>query len=416
MTSQKPVPLLKAKAQSAPLTPADVLLVEVALESWRPLSLRLRFPATLEHRYQEQERESRTRMFFLSGIVVFLMYATFLINDAIYRSEDLPLAMLIRLLGVCSVAALVLPWVRRVESMALKEWLMTGLVVNAILVSAVLLQLSRTETSYMDTLLFGFFPLVANIVFRLRFPYALGGSALCSVIMLVVVVREPPSLDGLEFLALVIFVCITGLSLLANHQLEQQERRVWLLRCREQHRLSEHRKSGDKLTQEVTHDVLTEVYNRRYFDHYLVHQWPVLTQQQNLAFIMVDIDHFKDYNDHYGHVQGDICLTQVAAALQGAIGSQRGMVVRYGGEEFLVLLESVSQQQVRGCAERIRRRIRALELVHRRSPVARVVTVSVGAACYHPSRHTSATDLVREADDALYAAKHQGRDRSVMAE
>ena len=90
------------------------------------------------------------------------------------------------------------------------------------------------------------------------------------------------------------------------------------------------------------------------------------------------------------------------------------MVARYGGEEFLVLLESVTERQLRACAERIRRKVRALKLIHPESSVAKVLTVSVGAVSYKAEQHTNFTDLVRAADAALYDAKHQGRDRCVV--
>ena len=375
---------------------------------------RLMFPDALETRYVEETRVSRTRGLLYSGIFAFVMYATFLISDTIHRSEDLALAAMLRLGCVCVVAMLVLPLVQRAPSMRLKEWLMTALVINTMLVSAILLQLSRTELSHVDTLLFGFFPMVGNILFRLRFLQALTASLTCTLIMAGVIALEPAGQEGLELLAMVIFASTTGLSLLANHQLEYNQRQVWLLRQRERLLLEEKRAAGQRLTREANCDALTGVFNRRHLERDLAQRWAGLTRDDGLAILMVDVDHFKTYNDHHGHVEGDHCLQQVAGALQAAIGPQPGMVVRYGGEEFLVLLESVTERQLRDCAECIRRKVRALKLIHPDSSVAKVLTVSVGAVSYKAEQHTNLTDLVRAADAALYDAKHQGRDCCIV--
>ncbi|WP_339842827.1 GGDEF domain-containing protein [uncultured Cobetia sp.] len=337
---------------------------------------RLMFPDALETRYVEETRVSRTRGLLYSGIFAFVMYATFLISDTIHRSEDLALAAMLRLGGVCVVAMLVLP-----------------LVINTMLVSAILLQLSRTELSHVDTLLFGFFPMVGNILFRLRFHQALTASLTCTLIMAGVIASEPAGQEGLELLAMLIFVSTTGLSLLANHQLEHNQRQVWLLRQRERLLLEEKRAAGQRLTREANCDALTGVFNRRHLERDLAQRWAGLTRDDGLAILMVDVDHFKTYNDHHGHVEGDHCLQQVAGALQAAIGPQPGMVVRYGGEEFLVLLESVTERQLRDCAECIRRKVRALKLIHPDSSVAKVLTVSVGAVSYKAEQHTNLTDL-----------------------
>ncbi|UBU47420.1 GGDEF domain-containing protein [Cobetia amphilecti] len=413
MRSQKRLPGGREATMPAAVA-AERGVVEGLIDGRGASRWRLMFPDTLETRYVEETRVSRTRGLLYSGIFAFVMYATFLISDTIHRSEDLALAAMLRLGGVCVVAMLVLPLVQRASSMRLKEWLMTALVINTMLVSAILLQLSRTELSHVDTLLFGFFPMVGNILFRLRFPQALTASLTCTLIMAGVIALEPAGQEGLELLAMVIFVSTTGLSLLANHQLEHNQRQVWLLRQRERLLLEEKRAAGQRLTREANCDALTGVFNRRHLERDLAQRWADLTREDGLAILMVDVDHFKTYNDHHGHVEGDHCLQQVAGALQAAIGPQPGMVVRYGGEEFLVLLESVTERQLRACAERIRRKVRALKLIHPDSAVAKVLTVSVGAVSYKAEQHTNLTDLVRAADAALYDAKHQGRDCCVI--
>ena len=375
MRSQKRLPGAGEATMPAALA-AERGVVEGLIDGRGASRWRLMFPDALETRYVEETRVSRTRGLLYSGIFAFVMYATFLISDTIHRSEDLALAAMLRLGGVCVVAMLVLP-----------------LVINTMLVSAILLQLSRTELSHVDTLLFGFFPMVGNILFRLRFHQALTASLTCTLIMAGVIASEPAGQEGLELLAMLIFVSTTGLSLLANHQLEYNQRQVWLLRQRERLLLEEKRAAGQRLTREANCDALTGVFNRRHLERDLAQRWAGLTRDDGLAILMVDVDHFKTYNDHHGHVEGDHCLQQVAGALQAAIGPQPGMVVRYGGEEFLVLLESVTERQLRDCAECIRRKVRAPKLIHPDSSVAKVLTVSVGAVSYKAEQHTNLTDL-----------------------
>ena len=132
---------------------------------------------------------------------------------------------------------------------------------------------------------------------------------------------------------------------------------------------------------------------------------------------MIDIDHFKAYNDHYGHVGGDHCLQQVAAALATATQRQGELVARYGGEEFAVLLPDADSAQARVTAQRLCATVRALALEHLTSPVRHCVTISVGATCLYPENSAPAQGialLFEQADAALYQSKNAGRDRATL--
>jgi diguanylate cyclase (GGDEF)-like protein len=127
---------------------------------------------------------------------------------------------------------------------------------------------------------------------------------------------------------------------------------------------------------------------------------------------MMDIDHFKSYNDHYGHGAGDDCLRQVAQALMQCCDRPLDLVARYGGEEFVALLPETDHDGARHLAEQMRLAIERLAIPHAYSSVATVVTLSVGVAIHGPDRvKTDLAQLQKCADQALYEAKRQGRNR-----
>lgn len=159
-------------------------------------------------------------------------------------------------------------------------------------------------------------------------------------------------------------------------------------------------------------DSLTGLANRRYLDDFLQSEWRQAQRVGgNIGLIMVDIDFFKAYNDHYGHPQGDRCLSQVAQCLKAAVQRPRDLVARYGGEEFAVVLPSVHKSGLAVVAERIRDAMRTLAIPHGASTIAPYVTISMGLAWCEPQAGESPGLLIEAADEALYSAKAQGRNR-----
>lgn len=160
-------------------------------------------------------------------------------------------------------------------------------------------------------------------------------------------------------------------------------------------------------------DSLTGLANRRHFDQHLEQQWALAARQHSaLSLVMLDIDNFKPYNDEYGHPEGDTALEQVAKALRQVATRPLDLVARYGGEEFaLILPDTENPAEV---AETCRRRIEALALQHEYSNVAQVVTISAGVCTLKPSENHSLKELTEFADDALYQAKEEGRNRVVV--
>ncbi len=166
----------------------------------------------------------------------------------------------------------------------------------------------------------------------------------------------------------------------------------------------------------ATHDGLTQVANRRSFDTYLQQEWARLGRDEApLGLILCDIDHFKLYNDTYGHPAGDACLQQVAQVLEQAIKRPADLVARYGGEEFAIVLPGTDAAGVITIARDIQQALAEQAIFHGASPLGRNITLSLGLATTLPTPGRSPQTLIDAADAALYSAKHQGRDRYCLA-
>jgi diguanylate cyclase (GGDEF)-like protein len=159
-------------------------------------------------------------------------------------------------------------------------------------------------------------------------------------------------------------------------------------------------------------DPLTGLANRRHFDDVKDTEWRRAQRLgQPLSVLLCDVDHFKRYNDAYGHAQGDVCLQQVAAVLRTTFSRAGELAARIGGEEFAVLLPGLNADQAREAAGRLRQALAALNIAHADSPVAAHLTLSVGVAQFDPDTMDSFETLLHQADQALYRAKRQGRDQ-----
>lgn len=159
-------------------------------------------------------------------------------------------------------------------------------------------------------------------------------------------------------------------------------------------------------------DGLLGISNRMHFDECLEREWHrAVRERTTLALLMLDVDHFKRYNDRYGHQAGDDCLRAVARAAQGALRRPADMLARYGGEELVLMLPNTDIAGARVVARAVHDAIAQLQLPHAASPVAAHVTVSIGVANVAPERGNVPAVLIAAADQALYAAKAAGRNR-----
>jgi diguanylate cyclase (GGDEF)-like protein/PAS domain S-box-containing protein len=159
-------------------------------------------------------------------------------------------------------------------------------------------------------------------------------------------------------------------------------------------------------------DGLTNIANRRRFDSGFELEWErARSERKPLSIRLFDVDFFKQYNDLYGHTQGDQCLVDIAQTLSLALDGPRDLVARYGGEEFVVLLPEADAGVARKVAERCQRLLKKKAIVHALSPHDRRVTVSIGAGTAVPDGQSDRAGFIKAVDQQLYAAKKNGRDR-----
>jgi diguanylate cyclase (GGDEF)-like protein len=167
------------------------------------------------------------------------------------------------------------------------------------------------------------------------------------------------------------------------------------------------------LADKARYDALTGIYNRRYMEDNLKRVISSIKRSGGgqLSFLMLDIDHFKNYNDAYGHGEGDACLKTVAETIRNSLLRVDDFAARYGGEEFAVVLPNTDRNGARVIAERILENVRALNIPHPQNEAGDRVTISIGMTTGEVMFTQKASDYINRADQALYASKRDGRNR-----
>lgn len=167
----------------------------------------------------------------------------------------------------------------------------------------------------------------------------------------------------------------------------------------------------------ATKDKVTGIANRYRLEQFLKGEWGnAIRNQMPLSIIMIDIDHFKLYNDTYGHPEGDRCLQQVAQTIESSIKRSKDLVARYGGEEFIVILPDIDIKGAAVVAENIRQQVKLLNIAHSSSKISDRLTISLGVATTIPAINSQATTLIVAADKLLYLAKQNGRNRIELSQ
>ncbi len=236
----------------------------------------------------------------------------------------------------------------------------------------------------------------------LRFPTALvaGVSGVAAFLAAAVALHLAPAvtLRCTAFLLLALIACA-----LAARHFERSSRTAFL--------------EGRLIADLAQHDALTGTKNRRVFDEHLVRLWQqAIEDGRAVAILLLDVDHFKAYNDRYGHLAGDQTLRRVARTLQRFVRRPLDILARYGGEEFAVIVYDVGADQARDLAERMCRAVAELDIEHFESGTAASVTISVGVAAIRPTIHRNPKGALQLADQALYEAKVGGRNRVELME
>lgn len=384
----------------------------------KTLSL-MRFPARLEQQFLQDVAAQRLRYFIFSGWLSLLVFNGFLLVDYLLADDVLWLAVKVRVFYFTPPAIVVLligtfaqPWVLRTFQPLMLECVVVGSGVAAAASLAYILSASHNPMSQYYHVGLMVVVMYGNMVQRLRFWYAVLFSLTLYAIHIGGVLMIPAFNTRLILPMVGLLGATIAFTLMANYAYERDERRQYLLAQRRKHVLMDLGDVQQRLQHLSRVDALTGVYNRRRFDEYLEQVWRRAEfDGQSLAIIMVDVDHFKRYNDHYGHPAGDACLINIGKAMQDSLRRPGDLVARLGGEEFVAVLPRANADVAKAAAERLRAAIRALQIPHAASDTAGVVTASVGVACCQASAERPVHALLAAADAALYVAKRDGRDR-----
>jgi diguanylate cyclase (GGDEF)-like protein len=384
----------------------------------KPLST-LIFPRELEYQYQRASAKARLHDFLRTGVLALFVFNVFLPVDYLLANDVWHFALWLRLglfTPICA-AVIVLCWAWRTpilqktppwvhEAMVVLSGLFAGACLSYIVASSRSPLVQYYHIGLMVVVTYG------TMVQRLRFWPALVFSGLLYALH----IHDVSQVATLNPRLLPPMVALVGatvvFTLMINYGTDRAERRNYLLALRRKAILEELGSVHQRLSQLARVDPLTGLYNRRHVNEFVEQAWRRAAHSgESLSIIMLDVDHFKAYNDHYGHPEGDRCLTQVANALADCARSPLDMIGRYGGEEFIAVLSPSDQQGAQLVAERMREAVIKLAFPHLRSSCAPVVSISAGVASITPDRASSPDLLIQQADQALYRAKHAGRNR-----
>lgn len=210
------------------------------------------------------------------------------------------------------------------------------------------------------------------------------------------------------FVAIVVAIVLFAVWRISVYHLRQRERDLAKL---VEERTAELEKANEELKRLANSDGLTKIGNRRRFESFLADEWHrALRQNNEISLALIDIDHFKAFNDTYGHQAGDEALQQVAEALAGAVKRPSDLVARFGGEEFAIVLGGTDAAGALIIASEAFQNVRKLAIPHSSSETEAQLTISIGVATFRAGFDNSDVDLINAADKALYGAKRDGRD------
>ena len=363
----------------------------------------LRFEPVLERHYQHDIARSRRRHLRISLTVAILAYASFSIWDWILMTDAFWLISLLSALVVIGGGLI------RAEHPA-REWL--GILPCLLAYLPPLLDVEATDAAH-RALWLATMPLMTLFTNTCIAP-PLRQAAVHTLIALLAIglATQMHSLPALEAsLVMTLAFATASFTLLNNFWMERARRQGYLLILRDRLRNEELTASNRFLAQQSATDPLTGVANRRALMQALAtalaHPPP-----RPLLLLMIDVDHFKAFNDRYGHPAGDRCLQQVASALADELRAG-DCLARYGGEEFAILCTPSREEDAAKLAQRLLDAVRRLEIPHLGPQAGPRVTVSIGGACARPD-HDSAESFIEAADRQLYWAKQAGRDRAIL--
>lgn len=389
-------------------------LLEQVDGALRAPGVMLNFEPELEAGFRADRRLTRRRSLQTAGMLTGLFPWLLLAPDHFLLPDVFPLALWVRFdLMVVILLWTVIAFKLLANDRTPQWWVVT---IGPIAVASNLYLETQTHSplGQLHLLTNAMVILYIDVILRPRFQLAALSTALMMSGVLWIAANLPEATRDLTQLlpVLVAIAAIASCSLYFLYQLELGERHNHLMTLR--HRLLRTRLAtvNAQLDQLARQDPLTLVANRRHADEHLAQLWQRrLHDREHLTVMMIDIDHFKAFNDHHGHPAGDACLRAVAQALLLDLRRAGDLLARYGGEEFIAVLHGVPPDEALKTAERITQAIRELNLMHEASPKGRV-TISVGLCSHRVGEVDAPVEAwVSAADQALYEAKRNGRDQ-----
>ncbi|MCF7699242.1 GGDEF domain-containing protein [Loktanella sp. M215] len=368
----------------------------------------LRFDPETEAQFEAEAGEARA--YHLRYIVWFglCLYNIYNITGALLTPDIIVTALILRI-GVVTTVSLLLAWAVVHLSAFWRERLALLGMINAHLLPSVLFAVTRAEFGAYTfgeltlTLVYG------NMLMALRFRHAAVFTAVALAITLSALMLKPGVPLHLE-IALAVQIVTAGIfSLSANYLMERRRCLDYVTALTATHRAERAEVSHRHLTEMSQTDALTGLPNRRYLDDRLA-VW--CAGPNRVATLMIDVDHFKLYNDSLGHPAGDDCLRQLAQVFRDALPDSGAFCARFGGEEFVIALQDAAAGVAQQLARRIVTDVRALAIAHPgRGDSTAIVTVSVGLAAAAAHEPANPGTLIAQSDASLYAAKRAGRNR-----
>lgn len=370
----------------------------------------LRFEPVLERHYQRDIARSRRRHLRISLTVAILAYASFSIWDWILMTNAFWLISLLSAVVVVGGGLVLLALRLMPAEHPAREWV--GILPSLLAYAPPLLDVEATDAAH-RALWLATMPLMTLFTNSCIAP-PLRQAAVHSLVALLAIglATQMHALPVVEAsLVMTLAFATASFTLLNNFWMERARRQGYLLILRDRLRNEELTASNRFLAQQSATDPLTGVANRRALmqalANALAHPPP-----RPLLLLMIDVDHFKAFNDRYGHPAGDRCLQQVATALADELRAG-DCLARYGGEEFAILCTPSREEDAGKLAQRLLDAVRRLEIPHLAPHAGPRVTVSIGGACARPD-HDCAETFIEAADRQLYWAKQAGRDRAIL--
>jgi diguanylate cyclase (GGDEF)-like protein len=387
-----------------------ISLVDEVRESVRGRRTRIRFSPRLEALFERETQAARDRRLVARVVLAAILYNLFLLTDAVMTPDVLVQAAIVRLLIFTPLALLFLWVTQRGVPPAVRDALQT--VVALVGAAGFTYIFSASQHPNADFYQAGVVLVLAvvNLVVQIRFSHAVGLTLGVVGFYSLMPIFEGRLPTAVETTTMTILATTAAVTVFGNYRLEREQRLTFLLTLRERVRAAELATDNRRLGKLATLDTLTALANRRGFDAHL-RRLVRRPRTDTLSVLVVDIDHFKQYNDRYGHPRGDVCLRRVSAALARVPTRAGDLVARLGGEEFAVVLPGTDAPAAVEMAERLREAVAALGIEHDASPVDKVVTISVGVATGDATDRSAGADLLATADAALYRAKAAGRNR-----